>query len=244
VRDFVDYDSNLLAVMAGVASTERAERILARIDAGSCSHTGRGTWVSERYYGPHDCNGGNTGDSAISMGRIAWMDMHARRAVGTPEQAAVAERVLLAPLQEDLLANTWLYERYQCGGGPTHNPLYFEYPTVVQLMLFEGKYGIDIGLTKVEVAPFFAPTDRAWAYDAGLIFVGYNRTDVSGFDTFFTRLPMAGSRRFTVHGVAAGAYALALSCPSPSLTNVTVGAGPLEFAATTGPDCTVRVTRW
>ena len=46
-RDFVDYDSNLLAVMAGVPDTAtRASAILGRIDAGVCSHA-RPTWISE-----------------------------------------------------------------------------------------------------------------------------------------------------------------------------------------------------
>ena len=110
LRDFVDYDSNLFAILAGVASPDRAAKILARIDKGGCAHP-RGTWVSEIYYDAQNCNGGNTGDSAITMGRITWADARARYQVGGPDAAAFFQNVLLQPLQQDTLDNTWLYER-------------------------------------------------------------------------------------------------------------------------------------
>ncbi len=37
-RDFVDYDSNLIAVAAGVATAEQAALVLRRIDGGRCAH--------------------------------------------------------------------------------------------------------------------------------------------------------------------------------------------------------------
>ena len=61
-RDFVDYDSNLIAVAAGVPSAGQAALLLRRIDGGRCTH-GRATFVSEVYYGPHDTTNGNVGDS-------------------------------------------------------------------------------------------------------------------------------------------------------------------------------------
>ena len=61
-RDFVDYDSNLIATAAGVPSPSQAARLLGRIDGGRCTH-GRATFVSEVYYGPHDTTNGNVGDS-------------------------------------------------------------------------------------------------------------------------------------------------------------------------------------
>lgn len=49
-RDFVDYDSNLLAVAFGVPATpQQAQAILSRVDRGPNAHV-RGTWVSEVYY--------------------------------------------------------------------------------------------------------------------------------------------------------------------------------------------------
>ncbi len=61
-RDFIDYDSNLIATAAGVPSKSQAALLLRRIDGGRCSH-GRATFVSEKYYGPHDTTNGNIGDS-------------------------------------------------------------------------------------------------------------------------------------------------------------------------------------
>lgn len=142
-RDFVDYDSNLLAVMAGVPDTAtRASAILGRIDAGVCSHA-RPTWISEVrpspcvlffvywcacacmrtdlcrpcccggqiYYNASNCHLNNTGDSAVSMGRIAWADGRARLAVGGPAAAQAAQDLIIDPIQGDQLENVWMYER-------------------------------------------------------------------------------------------------------------------------------------
>jgi hypothetical protein len=62
IRDFIDYDSNLIATAAGVPSASQAALLLRRVDGGRCTH-GRATFVSEKYYGPHDTTNGNIGDS-------------------------------------------------------------------------------------------------------------------------------------------------------------------------------------
>lgn len=121
-RDFVDYDANAIAVAAGVPTTvELANKILARVDGGNCSHAGRATFVSEVYYDKNNCVGGNVGDSLVTMGRIAWQDALARKAVGDAAAISTFRNVLLAPLQKDLLARTWLPERYTCQGADAHN---------------------------------------------------------------------------------------------------------------------------
>ena len=110
-RDFIDYDANALAVAARVPPTAAAAAaVLARMDAGACTHAGRATWVSEVRYNKSECVNGNDGDSSVAMGRIGWQDALARLAVGTPEASAVFEGALLAPLQADLLRRTWLPE--------------------------------------------------------------------------------------------------------------------------------------
>ena len=38
IRDFVDYDANLIGVAAGIPPAGWATKILARIDAGRCTH--------------------------------------------------------------------------------------------------------------------------------------------------------------------------------------------------------------
>ena len=56
-RDFVDYDSNLIALAHGVPnSTGRSEAVLSRVDRGRCSAAQGGgpQFVSERWYGKED----------------------------------------------------------------------------------------------------------------------------------------------------------------------------------------------
>ena len=65
------------------------------------------------YYGPSDTTHGNVGDSWCSMARIAWFDAHARKRLGDLD---AFEKTILAPIQRDLIAYTWLRERYDCSG--------------------------------------------------------------------------------------------------------------------------------
>ena len=88
------------------------------MDAGECTHAGRATYVSEIFYDASNSVGGNTGDSAVSMGRIGWQDSLARQAAGDEETFS---NVILAPLQADLLRRTWLPERFDCAGKDAHN---------------------------------------------------------------------------------------------------------------------------
>jgi hypothetical protein len=191
-RDFVDYDSNLLAVANGVATGDRAAKVLARVDSGPCTH-GRATWVSERYYGPADTYGGNTGDSATAMGRIGWADAYARAAVG---DAHTFQDVILGPLQRDLLERTWLTERYDCAGNAIRAPYYHEYPEVVAMLLREVAYGIRVGLTHVVIDPL-SRHDFRWS-------IGGTEVQHSARRVFL-RLPGTGIRRFAISGLTPGA---------------------------------------
>eukprot|EP00698_Gefionella_okellyi_P003010 TRINITY_DN12839_c0_g1_i1.p1 TRINITY_DN12839_c0_g1~~TRINITY_DN12839_c0_g1_i1.p1 ORF type:complete len:766 (-),score=178.45 TRINITY_DN12839_c0_g1_i1:39-2336(-) len=168
IRDFVDYDSNLIAVATGVASVEQAEKVFAKVDAGRCTH-GRATFVSELYYGPSDCFKENVGDSWCSMGRIGWFDSLARRRMGDQK---TFDDILLNPLRDDLLANTWLRERYSCDGTQQLNrtQYYFEYPAVVSMLLRQVRYGVNLELRNVTIAPF-GPT--AFSYHIGDVNVDY-----------------------------------------------------------------------
>lgn len=113
-RDFVDYDSNLIAVAHRIPDADRAAKVLTRIDKGHCAAAQGGgpQYVSERYYGPGDTTHGNIGDSACAMGRIAYFDSHARKVVGGPTSLAIFNNATMAPLQRDLKKYTWLHERY------------------------------------------------------------------------------------------------------------------------------------
>jgi hypothetical protein len=138
-RDFVDYDSNLIAVAHQVGTVAQGKQVLKRIDHGcsrgansrgdgdsaqqqpcavqKCSAMymgGQGgpQWTSEIWYGKHDTTSGNIGDSSSAMGRIAWFDAKARKVVGDVQSFDTQ----LAVMQKDLLFYTWMHERYGCDG--------------------------------------------------------------------------------------------------------------------------------
>ena len=62
------------------ASVAQGKAVLHRMDTGiqkcAAGQGGGPQWVSEVYYGKHDTTGGNIGDSASAMGRIAWSDVY------------------------------------------------------------------------------------------------------------------------------------------------------------------------
>jgi hypothetical protein len=95
-RDFVDYDSNVIAVAHGVGGKAKGAAALKRIDGGKAAGSsspvqkctamqgGGPQWTSEIWYGPGDTTGfpkGNVGDSCSAMGRIAYFDALARKEV-------------------------------------------------------------------------------------------------------------------------------------------------------------------
>jgi hypothetical protein len=177
IRDFVDYDANTLAVAWDVAPDSRTAAILKRVDSGKCTHA-RATYVSEVYYSASNCFLQNTGDSAVTMGRIGWGDGIARYRVGDYN---TFYNLILNPLVGDLLLNTWLYERFTCEGTPTHNPYYHEYPESVLMLLREVVYGIYIGLTSIRIAPFPEPPLKSsnYLYNVGNVNISYSQKAVS-----------------------------------------------------------------
>jgi len=169
-RDFVDYDSQVMAVAFGVCPPDKISTFLKRVDSGPCTHA-RATYVSEKYYGPNDCYVQNTGDSAVTMGRIGWADGLARKVIGD----ANTFNSLVQPLQNDLNKNTWMYERYQCNGQPTHNAFYIEYPAVVAMFLRYMRYGINIGLTSLTIDPLGV---TSYTYKLGDVYVVYSSDSI------------------------------------------------------------------
>lgn len=258
-RDFVDYDANAIAVAAGVpGSVELANKILARVDGGNCTHAGRATYVSEVVYDKNNCVGGNDGDSRVAMGRIGWQDALARKAIGDAAAIATFRNVLLAPLQTDLLARTWLPERYTCEGADAHNgycefsvtqvtsrraviinsspppnPSDFEYPSTVSLMIYEVKYGISLKMTSVVVDPLDAPQFSFVV--GGDIAITY---DARG--SFHAELTAThtGERAFTITRLAPGTYTV-----TQGVGQVVVGAdGVLSFKCAVGAGLPVDAT--
>eukprot|EP01116_Phalansterium_solitarium_P023895 TRINITY_DN8585_c0_g1_i2.p1 TRINITY_DN8585_c0_g1~~TRINITY_DN8585_c0_g1_i2.p1 ORF type:complete len:774 (+),score=222.62 TRINITY_DN8585_c0_g1_i2:59-2380(+) len=230
LRDFVDYDSNLLAIALGVAWYDRTPKILKRVDSGNCTHA-RATYVSEKLYDTANCYGGNTGDSQTTMGRIGWADGRARLVAG---DAATFSNVILAPVTNDLFANTWLAERFDCSGHFAHNMYYQGYPNMLTMLVREVAYGIDIGLSYVRVTPL---SRSSIVYDLG----GVN---ISLSENYFLAADLAGNveKAFTVAPLKPNAvFNLTINGQGSTQVN-TDSHGMAWFDARTGPGVAVELT--
>lgn len=239
-RDFVDYDANLIALAHGVPnSTERRAALLRRIDRGRCSAAQGGgpQFVSEKWYGKQDTTHGNVGDSWCAMGRIAWFDAHARKLMGRAADRAAFD-AQLGLLSRDLIADTWMHERYGCDGKqqPNRTWAYFEYPSTVAMLLREVRYGIRLDWAEVQIAPF-GPT--SYAYHIGNVHVDYSA------DAIALSLPGTGRRTFTIEGLtplSRFVFSLEGACASAQLPADTMSdaQGQLVFSAPVGAGCVVR----
>jgi hypothetical protein len=210
-------------VAFGVAPPGRASQVLAFVDSGPCmALPSRPGWVSQVFYGPDDTYGGNTGDSATAMGRIAWADGMARYAAG---DLAAYQGNVIAPIQSDLLASTWLTERYNCSGQAIRSPYYHEYPEVLTMLLHDATYGISIGLGQVSIAPF--GTAR-YDYEVGNVTVSYSAADVR------LRVPGSGDRQYTIRGLRPGARYNIQAAGSSAAIASTDSQGTLSFTARAG----------
>jgi len=244
-RDFVDYDANLIAVAHSVSDTERSRLIQKRVDAGQCSAAnGAGPqFVSEVYYGPNDTTSGNIGDSWCSMGRIGLFDALGRKRFGEQQDLEYFNEKVLAPVQRDVIAFTWMHERYGCDGLQQENRTmyYFEYPSLAAMLVREIKYGVELTLDAIAVNPFGAPA--VFQYHTGDVHVSIDPAAVSSL---------------TVPGSGLFAYALQTMVPSASYkvevaqgcstswASVQVQAdseGKLTFSAPRGTDCTLSVKK-
>ena len=248
IRDFVDYDANLIAVAAGVADADdRFAKVLGRIDeGGQCPSSP--TFVSERWYGPDDCWMENTGDSWCGMGRIAWYDALARRRVASLNpnselaEAALSRfnNVLHVPIRDTVLEDVWMRERYGCDGTQQLNrtKYYFEYPSIQAMLTHRVKYGIELGLTTHTIAPF-GKTD--FVYNVGSIFVKYSQQLV------VLRLPGKGVFAYVIEGMLPSEkYTLTHEgCDAVDVTIKVAASGTASFTATISDDngavCTVNL---
>lgn len=194
IRDRVDYDGNYGAVAAGVVDDPaRRQAIFRRLDRGAHTHpNGRGTWVSEQRYEKADCFLGNDGDSDVAMARIWWLDMAARYRTGD----LTTFQTLLHNTQSDLLANTWMGERYDGAGAFTHNAFYHEYPEILSMVLREMRYGIDVKIDSVTIRPF--GLDH-YDFKVGELSVHYAQREVR------VRVPGTSPRTYRIYGLAPNA---------------------------------------
>ncbi|CAE8638689.1 unnamed protein product [Polarella glacialis] len=238
-RDFVDYDSNLMAAAHGIPSSDQARQILKRIDGGRCR--AGPTFVSEKYYGRGDTTYGNIGDSACAMGRIAWFDALARKRYG---DAAGFESYILGPLKSALLSTTWMHERMGCDGAQQTNrtPMYFEYPSTVSMLIRAVKYGIDIGFGQIRIQPLGV---TSFSYHINEVDIDFSP------DHVVVRIPGTGLAQITVGPVAPSAtfklhtVGEDASCSSGQTASqaVSTADGQLQFTAAIGRGCVVSAVK-
>ena len=236
-RDFVDYDANLIAIAHAIPSIEQSTAILKRIDSGACSCASGGgpQWVSERYYGPKDTTGGNIGDSRCAMGRIAWFDAHARKRLNTEDSLTAFNRALDV-LQNDLVTNTWMHERYGCDGKMQQNRtnFYFEYPSMVVMLMREIRYGINLSYQTVEIKPFGV---HEYVYNIGDVYVSYSASAVE------LNVPGTGTREYQLSGLIPDQkYRVMLEDGTKIGMFTSVNEGDLSFTAPVGQLLLVNVT--
>lgn len=226
-RDFVDYDANLIAIANGVSDEERSRLIQKRVDRGQCAAAmgGGPQFVSEKYYGPDDTTNGNIGDSWCSMARIGWFDARGRKRFGSADDLTYFNNRLLAPVQQDVLKNTWMHERYGCDGLQQENRTmyYFEYPSYVTMLLREIRYGVEVELNSINIQPFGAPA--SFEYHLGTVDVSYSQTRVS------ISTPGSGTTTYRIYGMAPNASYRVESITSDAVEVVADEQGLLQFIA-------------
>ena len=140
-----------MAVAFGIADDTRAAAIMKRLKTLPCIRPGGyGTMLTGRYMGTPAR--GYACDASVTMARVFYVDALSLRRVN--DLATFAH--MLSTMQADQTRNTWMAERYTCGGLSSHDPFYHEYPEVIAMVIERVKYGISIGLGGVEVLPWTA----------------------------------------------------------------------------------------
>jgi|TARA_B110000208_G_scaffold158703_1_gene193024 hypothetical protein len=173
------------------------------------------------------------------MGRIAWFDAHARKLVKRASDL-IQFNSNLKLLQTDLVANTWMHERYSCDGTQQQNRTseYFEYPSTVAMLLREIRYGIRLDWRKVIVDPWPA---TEYNFHIGNVNVDYASLSLN------ISVPGASATTYEFHGVAASTkFVIAttgVGCSGSAASAATSDAsGVLTFTAPAGVACAVTAT--
>jgi len=216
IHDMVDSES-YLAVGFGLVDSARAATIIERMDKVDHMHpAGRGTWVSEVYYGVDECYLENIGDSASGMGRLWWGDLLARVAISD----FATFSTMFEAVRSDQVEKTWMSERYGEHGQLMRAPGYHEYPEILDKMMREGYYGLTLTLAAVTVRPM---RRRPFGFSTGRISLDHSPERVE------ILVPGEGERRYTVGGLSAGR-----SYTVNAMSLITDGLGELSFTAAAG----------
>jgi len=109
------------------------------------------------------------------MGRIGWADALARLRMGTPDQISHFEKRILLPVQQTLLANTWMTERYTCEGWSTRTSYYHEYPEYYLILKWKFYYGINIEFNRIVINPSSLDPDFNYHIRLGYFEVSFSQ---------------------------------------------------------------------
>eukprot|EP01102_Stenamoeba_stenopodia_P012861 TRINITY_DN4098_c0_g1_i1.p1 TRINITY_DN4098_c0_g1~~TRINITY_DN4098_c0_g1_i1.p1 ORF type:complete len:188 (-),score=33.48 TRINITY_DN4098_c0_g1_i1:42-605(-) len=173
------------------------------------------------------------------MGRIAWADAHARKVTN---DSFTFYDIILRPLLNDLLATTWLWERFTCQATPTHNPFYHEYPETVAMLIREIAYGISVEFNTVTIAPMLLPnnTQASWHYELGVVDISYTQEQVFIFipfiqssDKTFVIESLLPSTNYTISNLIVDSHKELVETVS-EFQEATNEYGTLSFTTTTG----------
>jgi hypothetical protein len=249
-RDFIDYDSNLMTIAFGIVTeTSQIERILKRVDSGPFTHI-RATWCSEIPYSgdADDCyivGGSVCGDSVVTLARIGYIDAIARKVVG---DLNTYQNLLLLPLQKDLISDVWLYERYDANGQQIRTSYYFEYPSLIAMMIREISYGIEVKLNEVIIHPFVMKS--SFSYNIGnnfyVSFPNSNSIKIQNRQLLNQSNAFLVEKMIKVFGlIATASYEVSNSCDESvsTVTKTTDMNGLLQFSMKLVDDCIITIVK-
>lgn len=133
--------------------------------------------------------------------------------------------------------------RYGCDGLQQENRTmyYFEYPSLVAMLVREVRYGVELTLDAIEINPFGAPA--TFDFHTGNVNVHF---DPAG--TSVLSVPGAGLFPYLLRTMQAEAtyeVSVAQGCSTPFSPLLVTAAtdGVLSFSAPRGEDCAVTVTK-
>ncbi len=248
-RDFIDYDSNLMAVAFKIVTdADQVNRLIKRVDSGPYTHV-RATWCSEIPYtgDADDCyivGGSVCGDSVVTLARIGYIDGIARKQIN---DVNTYQNLLLSPLQDDLIRDVWLYERYDSNGNQIRTSYYFEYPSLITMFVREISYGIEVKLNDIVIHPF---TSTNFTYNIGHNFYVQYETEKH---VRFAQRPLSSDavsdsskilpKKVTIYGLKGNKqYSISNSCDGSKVTSTASSSGLLQTSVKLAPHCTFDVT--
>jgi hypothetical protein len=140
--------------------------------------------------------------------------------------------------------DTWLYERYDSEGNQIRTAFYFEYPSLVAMMLTEIRYGLEMNLASISVAPFQAEGALDYSFSFGTLSVDYSTSSAVTL-----RFPGSGYVRAlsVARMLPGGRYAISyegpsLACAALSPLQATADSkGVVRFSSPVLSDCAILI---